>query len=68
MCLTACGPGSILDRLRRGYFKGFSLADHTLPTHLEPAWHKMTQSHPDGTTQAADSEEEDLTTGFVFRI
>ena len=26
------------------YFKGFSLADHTLPTRPEPAWQEMAQS------------------------
>jgi len=38
-----CGPGSIPGH--GGVFQGiFSLADHTLPTHHEPAWQKMTQS------------------------
>ena len=41
------------------YFKGFSLAHHTLPTRPEPAWQKMSQSPLNYTTQPVDSEEED---------
>jgi len=40
------------------YFKGFSLAYHTLPTRLEPAWQNMIQSPLNGTTQPVDVEEE----------
>jgi len=40
------------------YFKGFSLADHTLPTRPEPAWQKMAQFPLNDTTQPVDSEEE----------
>jgi len=40
------------------YFKGFSLADHTLPTRLVPAWQKMALSPLNGTTQPVDIEEE----------
>jgi len=40
------------------YFKGFSLADHTLPARPEPAWQKMAQSSLNGTTQPVDIEEE----------
>jgi len=36
------------------YFKGFSLADHTLPTYPEPAWQKMAQSPLNGITQPGD--------------
>ena len=38
--------------------RDFSLTDHTLPTHPEPAWQKMAQSPLDDTTQPVDSEEE----------
>jgi len=40
------------------YFKGFSLADHTLPTRPEPAWQTMAQSPLNDTTPPVDSEEE----------
>ena len=40
------------------YFKGFSLADRTLPTRPEPAWQKMAQSPLNDTAQPVDSEEE----------
>jgi len=41
------------------YFKGLSLADHTLPTHPEPALQKMAQSPLNVTTQRADSKKKD---------
>jgi len=37
------------------YFKGFSLADRTLPTRPEPAWQKMAQSPLNNTTQPVHS-------------
>jgi len=40
-------------------FQGiFFLADHTLPTRLEPVWQKMAQSPLNGTTQPVDINEE----------
>jgi len=39
-------------------FKGFSLADHTLPTRPEPAWQKMVQSPLNGIVQPVEIEEE----------
>jgi len=39
-------------------FKGFSLADRTLPTCPKPAWQKMAQSARNGTTQPVDIVEE----------
>jgi len=41
------------------YFEAFSLADHTLPTHPEAAWQKITQS-PSMTPhkKCVDGEEE----------
>jgi len=40
------------------YFKGFFLADHTLPTHPEPTWQTMAQSALNDTAQPVDNEEE----------
>jgi len=64
-CLSSPWPWFYSRRWRSIYFKGFSLADHTLPTHPEPAWLKMAQAPLNGTTKTVDSEEEGLhpTTG-----
>ena len=42
------------------YFKGFSLADHTLPTHPQPTWQKTVQSPISSTTWLMEIKEEGL--------
>jgi len=39
------------------YFKGFSLADHTLSTLPKSVWQKIAQSPLNGTTQPVGTEE-----------
>jgi len=39
-------------------FKGFFLADHTMPTCSDPVWQKMAQSPLNDTTQPVDINEE----------
>jgi len=43
-----------------GYFKRFSIIDHTPQTRPEPVWQKMAQSPPNATTQSVDINEEGL--------
>jgi len=62
MYLTVCPfgcPGSIPSS-GDIFQKIFSLADHTLPTHPEPAWQKMAQSPLNSTTHSVDIKEEGL--------
>ena len=40
------------------YFKGVFLADHTMPTHPEPARQKIAQKSLNGTTKPVEIKEE----------
>jgi len=55
--LSSLWPG-FNSRPWRSISRDFFLADHTLPTRPEPAWHKMAQSPLNGTTQPVNIEEE----------
>jgi len=54
--LSSLWPG-FNSQPRRSISRDFSLADHTLPTHPEPARQKIAQSPFNDTTQPVDSEE-----------
>jgi len=58
--LTVCPVHGLIAGLVSAYFKGFSLANHTLPTSSGPRRHKMTHSPLNGTTRLVDIKEGDL--------
>ena len=60
MYLTDCfvrGPGSFPMQSLRSILRDFSLADHALPAHLEPAWQQMARSPFNATIHPVDIEE-----------